>query len=259
MAWKKPASPAPQSGPLVQVRGDRVLQRMGDAEGIELVHLAQLARERARARRNSRPAARWRAASCRRRTPRGCARRAPGAPAPRRAALHRTPRARRPHRRAPAMSLPGQGRGERIEVLRRSAAVQAGLCGTVEEHQPGARAERRVHPLPVVAKPRLGERQTQAASAGEPHRRLIGVVGGIERDRLIARADQRLHRRIDRLRRPERHGDFALRVDRAGHSTRAASPRCARAAPADPPSARTGCGRRRMAAATSSVSRGSIS
>ena len=96
----------------------------------------------------------------------------------------------------------------------RSAAVQAGLCGTVEQHQPGARAEHRVQPLPVVAKSRLGERQTHAASAGEPHRRLVGVVGRIEDDDLVARPDQRLHGRVDRLGRPERDGDFGLRVDR---------------------------------------------
>ena len=57
----------------------RLLRGCRDAEGVELVHLAQLARQLRRRDAVARRAGPWHAASCRTRTPRSCARAAPDA------------------------------------------------------------------------------------------------------------------------------------------------------------------------------------
>src|SRR6202023_3132724 len=87
---------------------------------------------------------------------------------------------------------------QRIEVGGGGGGA-GGVVGTVEQQQPGARAERRAHALPVVAKTRLRERQPDAAPPGEPYRRFVGIVRRVERDRLLARTEGGLDRRIDGL------------------------------------------------------------
>src|SRR5256885_12756291 len=66
---------------------------------------------------------------------------------------------------------------------------------------------------PVVAEARLDEREAQAARAREPHGRLVGVVGRIERNDLIARANRGLDRREDRLGCAEREDRKSTRLN----------------------------------------------
>src|SRR5262249_24803448 len=48
LGLEEAGEPAPRVRLLAQIPRDGVLQRLGDAEGVELMHLAQLARERGR-------------------------------------------------------------------------------------------------------------------------------------------------------------------------------------------------------------------
>jgi hypothetical protein len=74
--------------------------------------------------------------------------------------------------------------------------------------------------------------------AGEAHRRVVGIVGRIEDDDCIARPHQRLHARVDRLGRAQRHRDLSLRIDR--------HPRIATDAPRDLLAQRHVSGHRRV-------------
>ena len=93
------------------------------------------------------------------------------------------------------------------------ATVQAGLCGLLM-------TMRRVRSLtaartrcPVVAEMRRLERDVDAAPAGEPHRRVVGVVGRVEDDGLGARRHDRLDGGVDRFGAAAGDRELGLRVD----------------------------------------------
>jgi len=190
---------------------NRVLQRRRDAESVELMHLAQLAREQGR-----------------------CDAIA-GAPARRvqRLAEGKYGEAALPqfgvsqHRGVPTpiedhafVYLVGEdadravahhGR-ERVEIgMARDAAAR--VLRTVHDHETGARGETLAYPVPIEGERRRHQRDAHTAAARETHRGLVSIVSGVENHRLVTRAYHRLDGVVEGFGRPASHGDFAERVD----------------------------------------------
>ena len=83
----------------------------------------------------------------------------------------------------------------------------------VDDDEPRAFAEHPAHTIPVEAKMRRLERNVDTTPAGEPDGRIVGVIGGIEDDGFVARADHCLDGGVDRFGAAAGDGELGFRVD----------------------------------------------
>ena len=86
-----------------------------------------------------------------------------------------------------------------------------GVMRRVDHDHPRARRDAVGHPLPVNAIARRQQRQADRSTAGERHRRLVAVVGGVEHDDLVARLHHRGDGAVNGLGGARRDGDLGIR------------------------------------------------
>ena len=97
----------------------------------------------------------------------------------------------------------------------RVATVQLGFCGLLMMMSRVRSLKARRTWSQSKRKAGRRERNAHASAAGEPHRGLVGIVGGIENDGLIARAHHRLDGVVQRLGAAAGDRDLGLRIEAA--------------------------------------------
>ena len=95
----------------------------------------------------------------------------------------------------------------------RPKTVQLGILRTIDDDEPGALAQARAHLVPIDGEGRRAQRNANASAPSQPDGRLVGVVGGIEDDRLVAGAHHRLNRVVQPFGGPASDGDLGLGID----------------------------------------------
>ena len=101
--------------------------------------------------------------------------------------------------------------GEGVEIGARGDRA-ARILWAVDDDEAGAVAQGAADFVPIEAKCGGRERNAHAARAGEPHGRLVRVVGRIENNSLIARPRDRLNGVIQRLGATAGNRDLSLRI-----------------------------------------------
>ena len=210
LGLKKVGKVLPSLGRLLEIRRDRVLQGMRDAKSVELVNLAQLAGEC-----GGRDAVSHSNAGSVQCLAEGKHREALCAQLGVR--QHRAVRTAVEH--DVLVDLVGQHQdipatndaGEGIKVRRGHRGARR-IVRAIDDDETRARRDGRAHPIPIVAKIRRLQWQPDGARARKPDGGIVGVVGRVENDNLIRRADRRLNDRVERFGSAERDRNFRFRI-----------------------------------------------
>ncbi len=90
----------------------------------------------------------------------------------------------------------GRSRTQAARASRSSfvATVQDGILRTVDDDEPRTSVQCAPHLVPIESKRRRRQCDAHAASAREPHRRLIRIVGGVEDNDLVPGSRNGLYR-----------------------------------------------------------------